>query len=159
MKRAARVLFVVVAALVAACAEDLPVAKCGVIPAGGCPRSDDACRDPECAAVYFCAIGGAWTLDHACEPRDAGARDAADASSDLDGRGGRDASTDVPGAAGGPGGEDLALPDCSLSVALACGQSCCECEDLFVCEDGGWSLWGSCEGGVIVADARDARRP
>jgi hypothetical protein len=57
-----------------------------------------------------------------------------------------DASIDAPpGAFGGPGCESLVVPDCALGVALACGNSaCCGCEDLFVCENGGWELWGTC---------------
>ena len=49
-----------------------------------------------------------------------------------------------PGAFGGPGCGDLLEPDGALGVALACGASCCGCEDLFVCENGGWELWGTC---------------
>jgi hypothetical protein len=58
---------------------------------------------------------------------------------------GFDADIDAPpGAFGGPGCESLVVPDCALGVALACGAGCCGCEDLYVCENGGWDLWGSC---------------
>ena len=33
-------------------------------------------------------------------------------------------------------------PDCSLGFALACPMGCCGCEDLFVCQGGGWSYCG-----------------
>lgn len=56
----------------------------------------------------------------------------------------RDASIDVEGAFGGPGCVDLQMPDCPLGVALTCPSGCCGCEDLFVCKNGGWDLWGSC---------------
>jgi hypothetical protein len=56
-----------------------------------------------------------------------------------------DASIDAPpGAYGGPGCGALQSPDCSLGFALACPSGCCDCEDLFVCENGGWNAWGSC---------------
>jgi hypothetical protein len=56
-----------------------------------------------------------------------------------------DASIDAPpGAFGGPGCPSLQTPDCALGLALACDIHCCGCEDLFVCEEGGWALWGYC---------------
>ena len=44
-----------------------------------------------------------------------------------------------------PGAVALQAPDCSLGLALACPQGCCGCEDLFVCENGGWSYWATCK--------------
>jgi len=35
-------------------------------------------------------------------------------------------------------------PDCPLATGFACATACCGCEDLFVCENGGWTPWGSC---------------
>jgi hypothetical protein len=68
-----------------------------------------------------------------------------------DGAGDIDASAylNVPGALGGPGCQDLQNPDCSLGSAAAC-TDCCGCEDLYVCQSGGWSLWGECDNGNIT---------
>lgn len=140
--------------LVVACQGDLPPpAKCSDIPAGGCPRRDDACVDPSCTAVYVCKSDGTWGLDRTCPPRDAGAFDATPPPSDA--AASRDVQIDVPGANGGPGCEDLLAPDCALGTALACAQGCCGCEDLYVCQSGGWALWGSCTAGTITPDTRD----
>jgi hypothetical protein len=138
-------------ALAAACNESSPPAVCRDIPANGCPVDNgaDACQDPTCAAVYWCQ-GGSWVLDHACPgfSPDA-APHPVEASADA---GAPDVTIDAPaGAYGGPGCGDLQAPDCSLGTALACGAAsdCCGCQDLFVCDNGGWSLWGECvDGGV-----------
>ena len=156
MKRAALAALLFATTLAVACADDLAATHCGEIPPGGCPRGTDACRDPSCAAVYVCAADGKWALDRTCALRDASAPPPnSDSSAAIDARARRDATTNVPGASGGPGCEDLVTPDCSLSVALACGQGCCGCDDVFVCESGGWSLWGACLNGEIAEDARD----
>lgn len=132
-----------------ACAET-PVARpCSNIPPGGCPLARGvSCADPSCDAVYACGANNVWELQHRCA-RDSGVR-----SDDLDpvdaGVDGReapelDASIDAPrGAFGGDGCPSLQGPDCPLGLALTCARGCCDCEDLYVCEDGAWSLWGAC---------------
>lgn len=123
---------------------------CTDIPEGGCPLSHGvACSDPACDAVYACRSNNVWELSERCSARDGSAgADAADVdapvSADVS-----DASIDAPpGAWGGPGCTALQAPDCSLGLALSCGTTCCGCEDLYVCEVGGWTLWGTCaEGG------------
>ena len=134
---------------------DAPTADpCRDIPAGGCPLSNGvACEDPACEAVYACRPNKVWELDHTCPPREAGVSVPPEASSDgsaSDGpsEGSRpfDASIDAPpGASGGPGCEPLQAPDCSLGLALACPMGCCGCEDLFVCQGGGWSYYATCK--------------
>ncbi len=148
---ATAVLFAALAA--GACQEASTADTCKGIPEGGCPLSHGAaCDDPACIAAYACTPSGAWKLDHACPPRvDAGGVDLADAS---DARVPRDVSIDVPGANGGPGCANLEPPDCPLGLAVLCGDGCCGCEDLFVCTDGGWNPWGTCEGGTIGARDR-----
>ena len=120
---------------------------CTDIPAGGCPVSYGvACDDPACVAVYRCNTDETWSFDHACpvheagpDVRDAAPVDAADAAVP------RDADIDAPpGAFGGAGCLDLEVPDCTLGFALSCPAGCCDCEDLFVCQDEDWVLWGSC---------------
>jgi hypothetical protein len=132
----------------AACSDDAALAvPCANIPIGGCPLSRGvACEDPACEAVYACRAGNVWELDHRCPSR-AGVD--ADAARDAPGREDAptllDAGTDAPpGASGGPGCAQLQLPDCSLGFALACPSGCCGCEDLFVCQGGGWSFWSTC---------------
>ncbi len=141
----------------AACNGDIPnaSAKCARIPDGGCPSSNGpACGDPTCASLYYCNAASVWTFVKACAARDAGleASDVPDAALDAPGPSPRDAAIDVPGANGGPGCHDLQPPDCPLGLALGCpSASCCGCEDLFVCSDGGWLGWGFCgEGGAIT---------
>ncbi len=153
-KRGVRVIALAAASalgLVLACSDDVPTASpCTDIPPGGCPVAHGvACEDPSCEAVYACRPGNVWELTTRCPPRDASARpdagiEPAEASSPID------ASVDAPpGAFGGPGCAALVAPDCALGLALACGAGCCGCEDLFVCRNGGWDLWGSCaDGGV-----------
>jgi len=125
-----------------------PKELCTDIPDGGCPLSNGvACEDPTCAAVYACNAG-VWSFDHACPTIDAAADDGgndaeADTLSAFDA-----ASIDAPpGSFGGPGCADLEEPDCPLGEALECGSSCCDCEDLWVCEDMGWTEWGTCNPG------------
>jgi hypothetical protein len=140
-----------------ACGDDATPQPCGDIPEGGCPLSHGvACEDPACRAVYFCLPNDVWQLDQLCPPREAGSledasfvdagvpdHDAAPPPSD--------ASIDAPpGAFGGPGCDELQTPDCSVGLALACGAGCCGCEDLFVCNQGGWDLWGACRDGGVV---------
>jgi hypothetical protein len=132
--------------------DDQPTPQpCTAIPAGGCPLSHGvACEDPSCVAVYRCREGDVWELDHVCPARpDAGAPDAtppADASVDRV----QDAAIDAPeGAFGGPGCGPLQQPDCSAGFALSCPSGCCDCEDLFVCRNGGWEHWGTCGDGGI----------
>lgn len=141
---------------VVACQGDLPTpAKCTDIPAGGCPRADDACADPSCAALYVCTSSGAWQLATTCPAHDASA-DARPIVPPVDASTLRDVSIDVPGASGGPGCDPLDAPDCPLATAAACGASCCGCEDLFVCESGGWTLWGACVSGELRPNGTDA---
>lgn len=118
------------------------VQPCTNIPEGGCPLNyGQSCSDPACSATYACTPGNKWELRDTCPPHegglpmDAGATDGAP----------KDASIDAPpGAFGGPGCADLQMPDCPLGTVLLCTNGCCGCEDLFVCKNGGWDLWGSC---------------
>jgi hypothetical protein len=117
---------------------------CLDIPDGGCPGVDDTnCLDVTCAAIYTCEPDGTWIEAFVCPPREAGV-DASDAHAPSEAGPARDATVDVTGAYGGPGCEDLEDPDCSLGEALACGITCCGCQDIFVCQNGGWQLWGEC---------------
>jgi hypothetical protein len=139
----------------AACDDLPPPPTCQDIPAGGCPSAHGAaCNDPTCEASYLCTESG-WVLERACPPRDAAPDrttppDASDAARDV---ASFDVAIDAPdGAFGGPGCNPLEAPDCSLGLALQCASAgnCCGCEDLFVCENGGWDLWGSCAGGNVT---------
>lgn len=138
-----------------ACGDTLNAQPCRGIPEGGCPLSHGlACDDPTCVAAYACTPGGAWVFDHPCPGHgdaggDASTADVRDARSEAYVP--RDANIDVPGANGGPGCPDLQPPDCPLGLALACGSaSCCDCIDLFVCTNGGWNLWGTCDNGALA---------
>jgi len=139
---------VVVLTALASC-DDGPTAEpCTNVPAGGCPLSRGvACEDPSCEAVYACRPGNVWELERTCPPRapveaGGGADAAADAPNEARPF---DAAADAPpGAAGGPGCAPLQTPDCALALALACPSGCCGCEDLFVCENGGWTYWSTC---------------
>lgn len=129
------------------CAGEQPAAQpCTGIPAGGCPLARGiACDDPTCEAVYACRPGNVWELERTCPPRDAGAPREAGPDAAADASMPFDASTDAPpGANGGPGCGPLQAPDCSLGFALACPSGCCGCEDLFVCENAGWTYWSTC---------------
>jgi hypothetical protein len=143
-------------AILASCSDAPTAETCSDIPAGGCPLSNGvACQDPACAAVYACRPNKVWELDHACPPHDGGvpaessseAGEAGEAGADAALEGSRpfDASIDAPpGANGGPGCDVLQAPDCTLGFALACPMGCCGCEDLFVCQNGGWSYYATC---------------
>jgi hypothetical protein len=150
---AAAALAVVAASVVVAACSDQPIKSCRNIPAGGCPLAGGAeCQDPSCTAAYACdSVDGTWVFDHACPARDGGGADA-DADAALGDAGASDADIDAPpGAFGGPGCISLQPPDCPLGTALVCGGgSCCGCQDLYVCNDGGWDLWGSCGDAGIV---------
>ncbi len=138
-------------AIVTACADDPAIVPCKNIPAGGCPRIGNACDDPTCEVLYVCMADSTWKRDRTCDPHeDAGPLDA---SSDAIETGARDADFDVVGAAGGPGCSSLEPPDCPLATAATCpsATSCCGCEDLFVCRNGGWEAWGTCgDRGVLT---------
>ena len=131
-----------------ACSSPPTPIECTDVPDGGCPQDNGAnvCEDPSCNAVYDC-VGGKWVFDKACpaHPHDASTGpDSGDATMQLP-----DVAVDwrVPdGAFGGPGCPDLQLPDCSVGTALACSGStgCCGCQDLWVCDNGGWITWGTC---------------
>jgi hypothetical protein len=135
---------------VASCS-DAPTARpCTDIPAGGCPLARGvSCEDPACEAVYACRSGNRWELAHTCPPRDPIEHDASlpEAAPPPS----FDAAIDAPpGAFGGAGCAVLQLPDCPAGLALGCPSGCCECEDLFVCENEGWSFWGTCLDGQIT---------
>lgn len=140
-----------VLAAVAACEDATVPEPCSDIPAGGCPLSRGvACEDPACEAVYACRPDNVWELQGMCPTREAGAPSDAAAAVDADMPAPFDASLDAPpGAYGGPGCASLQVPDCALGVVLGCG-GCCGCEDLFICEDNGWTLWGTCTDGGIT---------
>ena len=141
-----------VLAILASCSDAPTAETCSDIPAGGCPLSNGvACQDPACTAVYACRPNKVWELDHACPPHDGGvpaeASSEAGAAADASPEGSRpfDASIDAPpGASGGPGCGVLQAPDCTLGFALACPMGCCGCEDLFVCQNGGWNYYATC---------------
>jgi hypothetical protein len=133
--------------------DDPPTPKpCVDVPDGGCPEDNGAavCQDPSCNAVYACIDGG-WSLQQVCPPHP---HDASPPPADVAEAGAPfDASIDVPaGGYGGPGCPDLELPDCTAAEGLACVQSpgCCGCVDLWVCDNGGWNVWGECVNGGIV---------
>jgi hypothetical protein len=121
---------------------------CTGIPAGGCPLAHGtACDDPACDRVYACRADNVWELDHVCPPHEAGAQVDATALDDAASEASLafDANIDAPpGAAGGPGCTQLEAPDCPLALVLACQSGCCGCEDLFVCESGGWNYYATC---------------
>lgn len=133
-----------------ACGDVPQPVVCRDIPDGGCPYNAQACEDPTCAAVYHCEADGTWLLDHVCPARDGATEaggDGGDGGTNDGSPGARDAAfADVPGASGGPGCVDLEPPDCPLATGAACpANQCCGCEDLYVCVDGGWNPWGSCD--------------
>jgi len=127
-----------------ACSDVQQIVQCHDIPTGGCPvQGGVECDDPTCAAAYTCnQLDGGWTLAHTCPAHDASTKDTGG-----DGPSPSDAGYDIdapPGAFGGPGCAMLEPPDCPLGYALICNSGCCGCEDLYVCDDGGWDPWGSC---------------
>jgi hypothetical protein len=127
------------------CEESETPQECTSIPPGGCPLSRGvACQDPACDAVYACRPGNVWELDRMCPPRDASVRDAS-GDAPREATSAFDASIDAPaGANGGPGCDSLQAPDCALGLALACPSGCCGCEDLYICENGGWTYYATC---------------
>ena len=150
----AAVLAIVPLVVVAACSSPPTPTPCSDVPAGGCPQDNgaDVCQDPSCDAVYDC-VNGKWAFDRACpaHPRDASA-DAPDGATDASTQP-RDVHIDAPaGAFGGPGCTDLQQPDCSVGTALLCmdATGCCGCQDLWVCQNGGWVSWGVCADAGVV---------
>jgi hypothetical protein len=148
-----RALTLAVLSFLVACDSTPTPTPCYDVPDGGCPEDNGAnvCMDPSCAAVYACEDGH-WKLSQTCPPHP---HDGSAPPADAGGEASPvfDASIDVPpGGNGGPGCPDLELPDCTASEGLACVQSpgCCGCMDLWVCDDGGWTLWGECVNGGIV---------
>ena len=110
---------------------------CINIPDGGCPIAyGSACQDPTCAAAYSCTSTG-WVLDQTCPTPEAGP----DVSPPPVDAGARDVDIDVPGSNGGPGCTSLIPPDCTLAAGASCPVGCCGCEDLYVCQNGGWNVW------------------
>lgn len=130
---------VAAAIAVSACGDDPPgPVRCKNIATGGCPLSSvDACKDTSCTAIYACEPSGRWVLDHPCAGNDGGSSAVVMDAQPLD------APTGVPTGKGG-GCIDLEPPDCPVDRALGCGTGCCDCEDLFVCNNGTWSPWGTC---------------
>ena len=134
----------------AACSSPLLVTYCTNIPAGGCPGADGTnCVDPTCAAIYERQSDCSWTFVQDCPgyvaPADAAVAHGDGSSSADGGPTITDAAFPLPeGAAGGPGCTELETPDCPLALAAGCGASCCGCQNLFVCSDGGWNAWGVC---------------
>ncbi len=144
-------------AVTVACNDEVDVIpSCGEIPTGGCPKNGDTCTDLTCAAVYTCTADGTWLLQEKCPLHEGGLPDAGTADAAPDALPERDASflQDVPGPSGGPGCEDLEQPDCPLSRMEYCpANQCCQCEDLYYCQSGGWQIWGSCnDGGALVKE-------
>jgi len=148
----AGVMAVVAGLAASACGDTPPPPKpCHDIPTGGCPLSGaNACADPTCTAVYACT-NGAWTFDHMCPPP-SGTDAGTDAAMDADAAPPPlfDAAFDVPPGADGVGCSGLQPPDCTLDTAITCGPGCCQCEDLFICQDASWIPWGQCVDGGIV---------
>jgi hypothetical protein len=149
-------------ALAISCSDAAIVPYCTGIPAHGCPYGDPQmvdggsnCSDTTCEALYAPDSNCDWTLVKKCAGYvaavDGGVRDAADAgdASSVFRPDGpiRDAGFDVPPGAwgGGDACTELESPDCPLGEALACGTTCCGCETLYVCGDGGWNVWGECD--------------
>jgi hypothetical protein len=138
-----------VVALAPGCVTTQDQSPCNNIPDGGCPGIDTTnCVDPTCFSIYTCQPNDTWTLAAVCPPHEAGTEaepPPIDAAAGM-----RDVNVDVVGAFGGPGCVDLEFPDCTLGEAKVCGPGCCCCDDLFVCEDGGWIPWGECLDGAVV---------
>jgi hypothetical protein len=130
-----------------ACKDTPPPATCGGLDPPACPQDNgaDVCTDVTCASVYACQ-SGSWVFVKTCPAYDPEAGVQPLEASD-DAQPGADVSIDAPpGAFGGPGCVDLENPDCPVGVALACADSvgCCDCQDLYVCQDGSWVPWGEC---------------
>jgi hypothetical protein len=147
--------FLVLALL--SCSDTPPPLACKDLAPPACPSDSDAdvCADLTCASVYECD-DGQWVFVQNCpnSSPEAGVHPA-DASTEGAPKT-PDAEPDAPaGAYGGPGCTDLELPDCSLGTALGCASTpdCCGCQDVYVCANGGWNLWGACtDGGVVAAN-------
>jgi hypothetical protein len=158
MNNRARALLGALSMAILACQDPIEAQTCVDIPDGGCPGVDNTnCLDITCGAIYTCEINGTWSEVLTCPVREAGPSEPTDTAPPSEaGSAPRDATVidvNVPGANGGPGCVDLEDPDCSLGEALACGPGCCGCGDIFVCQAGGWQLWGECiDGGVAPVD-------
>ncbi|HEY1696343.1 MAG TPA: hypothetical protein VGG39_29465 [Polyangiaceae bacterium] len=135
-----------------ACKDTPPPPTCTDLAPPACPEDNgaDVCQDPTCASVYSCQ-DGSWVFLHDCSSYDPEAgvhpAEAGEAGPEFD------ANVDAPpGAYGGPGCVDLENPDCPLGTGIACVNSpgCCDCEDLYVCDDGAWDLWGECSDAGLV---------
>ena len=141
------------------CDDTPPPESCVDIPDEGCPEDEDAdvCEDVTCSAVYACN-GGVWSLAYACPSRpDAGldggrASDAATLEASVTSLRDVEAVDAPPGAFGGADCIDLEQPDCSVGTALLCSGAvdCCGCQDLYVCQGGGWIPWGECTDAGVV---------
>jgi len=159
LKRVLLVAGAVVGALLA-CGDDETFVPCRDIPAGGCPHTRGAsCDDPVCRAIYTCNDQKEWVVEQTCPPLPEDSGVVTEAGTDsatqiADGAISRDANFVVPpGASGGEGCGELEAPDCSLGFALACpANSCCDCEEIYVCNNGGWEVWGSCSAGNLIPD-------
>ena len=145
------------ALLVVACNGTPPPPACPELAAPACPVDNGAnvCDDPSCASAYQCE-NGSWVFVQTCAGY---SPDAAfhppEASTDAGA--GFDADIDAsPEDFGGPGCVELEQPDCPLGTALLCAGSldCCGCQDLYVCEDGGWAPWGECTDAGVVKSGR-----
>lgn len=139
--------------------DDPPVDHpCTDIPPNGCPIARGvSCADRRCERIYACRRGNIWEPLETCPnfSLDAGAP-ATMGDADTDGGVAPDAAPNAPpGAYGGPGCGTLQEPDCSVGLALACPSGCCNCEDLFVCRDSAWDLWGACVNGQIRQTAAE----
>lgn len=131
---------------------------CVDIPDGGCPEDYEAdyCEDPTCDTLYACTASG-WVQIGTCPPHpmpEAGSMpDVMEAGCASDANALADAP---PGAVGGGCQPALDDTDCQLGTALLCNPACnplddcCGCQDLWVCVDSTWVLWGECtEAGIV----------
>lgn len=142
--------------LLVGCDSEPNSVTCTDVPDGGCPLDNGAnvCMDPTCNAVYACGADGGWILQQVCPPHPHDASAPVDASDAGEGGAEFDVKIDVPpGGNGGPGCTGLELPDCTAAEGLACVNTvdCCGCVDLWVCDNGGWDIWGECvDGGIVL---------
>jgi len=138
---------------ISACDSTQEAPTCTDIPDGGCVVDYDAdfCIDPTCDTLYTCSTSGAWVQIGTCPARpmeggpDVGDVVEASPMSDVN-------LADAPlGAFGGGCQPELEMPDCQLGTALLCTSSdCCGCQDLYVCVNMNWDIWGECtEAGVV----------
>jgi hypothetical protein len=142
-------------ALISACTAAPLHDFCTDIPEHGCPGTDSTnCEDTTCAAIYSNDSSCVWTFVVKCpnfRPHVDAGPDAADADASRDGEARdarvRDAGFVLPQGASGEGcSPELESPDCPVELALQCAY-CCGCQDLYVCVDAGWNLWGECDDG------------